>query len=156
TRGKLYDPPAQPIPIYIAASGEHAMRLAGELGDGLITDAKSLAQHKAAFHAGARAAGHIPAEMPIILEQWVVVGDAAAARKGAELWRFTPKAWTDYVDNPDPAAIHRGADKDVPLAEVYQDWPVGTDPQVHIAGIQKLLDLGASHILIHSPQPDQQ
>jgi TAT-translocated FGD2 family F420-dependent dehydrogenase len=153
---KLYDVPPQPVPIYIAASGEHAMRLAGEHGDGLITDSKSLKEHRAAFEAGVRAAGGDPAQLPIIVENWVVVGDEAEARRWAELWRFTPKAWTNYVNNPDPRAIQREAQQEVPLEEVYKDWPVSTDPAVHVQSLQELFDLGVSHVMIHSPQADQQ
>ena len=35
---KLYDPPARPIPLLTAANGKKSMRLAGQHGDGLISD----------------------------------------------------------------------------------------------------------------------
>ena len=35
---KLYDPPPQPIPLLTAANGRKSMRLAGQYGDGLVTD----------------------------------------------------------------------------------------------------------------------
>jgi hypothetical protein len=38
---------------------------------------------------------------------------------------------------------------------VYGDWPVSTDPAVHIEAIQKLFASGATIVNIHSGQPDQ-
>ena len=154
---KLYDVPDQPVPIYMAASGAESMRHAGEYGDGLITDPKSLKKPElmAAFRAGVQKAGRIADSLPVIVEHWVVVGDKAEAERYAPLWRFIPKAWEKYVTNPDPRDIQRQAETDVPLDEVYKDWPVSTDPQVHIQALQKLLDAGATHIFVHSPQADQ-
>jgi TAT-translocated FGD2 family F420-dependent dehydrogenase len=154
---KLYDVPAQPIPIYIAASGPKSMRLAGHYGDGLITDGERALKPelRAAFEAGARAAGKDPATLPILAEQWVVVGDKAEAERGARLWQFVPKAWETYVKDPDPRDIERRAAQEVPLEQVYSKWPVSTDPQVHIEALHKLIDDGVTQIYIHSPQPDQ-
>jgi alkanesulfonate monooxygenase SsuD/methylene tetrahydromethanopterin reductase-like flavin-dependent oxidoreductase (luciferase family) len=66
------------------------MRLAGAHGDGLITDAKAalLPEMRNAFWAGANDSGRAAESMPIVVEQMVVTGDVAEARRGAELWRF--------------------------------------------------------------------
>lgn len=90
--GKLYDPPTQPIPLLTAANGRKSMRLAGQYGDGLITDPLTWKQHKSEWEDGARAAGKNPADMPVLVEQYVVVGDQNDAKQVAELWRFGPKA----------------------------------------------------------------
>jgi alkanesulfonate monooxygenase SsuD/methylene tetrahydromethanopterin reductase-like flavin-dependent oxidoreductase (luciferase family) len=82
---KLYDPPAKPIPILMAANRPKAMRHAGQYGDGLITDPNTWKQHKAEFEAGARAAGKAPAQMPVLVEAFVVVADKDEAAKSAEL-----------------------------------------------------------------------
>ncbi|MGI8588046.1 MAG: TIGR03557 family F420-dependent LLM class oxidoreductase [Chloroflexia bacterium] len=155
---KLYDTPPQPIPIYIAAAGKNSMRLAGRYGDGLITDPKSLTKPelRAPFEEGCRAAGRDPATMPILTEHWAVVGGRAEAEKGAELWRFMPKSFQKYVNNPDPREIQRQAEQEVPLDKVFQGWVVSEDPQAHIEGIQKLLDDGARQVFVHSPQEDQE
>src|SRR5207248_6619166 len=90
--GKLYDPPPQPIPLLAAANGKKSMRLAGTHGDGLITDPSTWKQHKAEWEAGAQEAGKDRAEMPVLVEQFVVVGDKQEAARAAEKWRFIPKA----------------------------------------------------------------
>lgn len=152
---KLYDPPAQPIPLLTAANGKKSMRLAGQHGDGLITDPASWQQHKSEWQEGARSAGKNPADMPVLVEHYVVVGDEAEAKHAAELWRFGPKAFKTYYNIPDPTRIQQRAEAEIPLDQVIKSWAVGTDPQIHIAAIQKLFDSGATIVNVHSGQPDQ-
>jgi TAT-translocated FGD2 family F420-dependent dehydrogenase len=152
---KLYDKPVRPIPLLTAANGPKAMRLAGLHGDGLITDPKTWKEHKAEWEKGAREAGKNPRDMPVLVEQFVVVGDENEAKRPAELWRFIPKAFKTYVRNPDPVAIQRQAEAELPLEKVYGDWVVGTDPGKHIAEIEKLFESGATIVNIHSGQDDQ-
>jgi TAT-translocated FGD2 family F420-dependent dehydrogenase len=153
--GKLYDPSAQAIPLLTAANGPKAMRLAGKYGDGLVTDPNTWKQHKTEWEKAARDAGNDPATMPVLVEQFVVVGDESEAEKSAELWRFIPKAFKKYHNNPDPADIQRQAEADLPLDKVYGDWVVGTDPEPHVKAIEKLFESGATIVNIHSGQPDQ-
>lgn len=153
--GTLYDTPAQPIPLLTAANGPKAMRLAGIHGDGLITDPKTWKEHKTEWQKAAREAGKNPEKMPVLVEQFVVVGDEEEAKRAAELWRFIPRAFEKYVGNPDPAAIEKEAQADVPLEKVYGGWLVGTDPARHIEEIEKLFASGATIVNIHSGQKDQ-
>jgi F420-dependent hydroxymycolic acid dehydrogenase len=139
-----------------AANGKKSMRLAGQYGDGLITDPKTWRQFKSEWEAGARDAGKNPADMPVLVEQFVVVGDEKAAREAAELWRFIPKAFRKYYNIKDPAAIEQEAGKELPLEQVSSDWPVSTDPSVHVETLNKLFDSGATIVNVHSGQPDQQ
>jgi TAT-translocated FGD2 family F420-dependent dehydrogenase len=153
--GRLYDPPAQPIPILTAANGRKSMRLAGLHGDGLITDPLTWRRHKAEWEAGARDAGKNPATMPVLVERFVVVGDRDDAARAAALWRFLPRAFKTYYDILDPAEIQQRANVELPLDEVIADWAVGSDPAVHIAAVQSLFDSGATIVNIHSGQADQ-
>ena len=152
---RLYDKPAAPIPLLTAANGPKAMRLAGKHGDGLVTDPNTWKKHKSEWEKGAREAGKDPSVMPVLVEQFVVVGDESEAKKSAELWRFIPKAFEKYHKIPDPAEIQRQAEADLSLKDVYRDWPAGTDPKVHIEAIEKLFESGATIVNIHSGQPDQ-
>ncbi|HEY0184704.1 MAG TPA: TIGR03557 family F420-dependent LLM class oxidoreductase [Rhodopila sp.] len=152
---RLYDPPARPIPLLTAANGKKSMRLAGQHGDGLITDPLSWQQHKSEWEDGARAAGKNPAEMPVLVEQYVVVGDDAAARQAAELWRFGPKAFKSLYNVSSPADIQKQAADTTPIDEVMKSWAIGTDPAVHIKKMHELFDSGATIVNVHSGQPDQ-
>lgn len=153
---KLYDPPPCPIPLLMAANGPKAMRRAGQYGDGLITDPKTWKQHKSEFEAGARTAGKNPAQMPVLVEQYVIVGDRQDAQKAAELWRFGPNAFKTYYNVRDPKEIQQRAQAELPLEKVYSDWPTGTDANIHLKAIQELFDSGVTIANIHSGQPDQE
>jgi alkanesulfonate monooxygenase SsuD/methylene tetrahydromethanopterin reductase-like flavin-dependent oxidoreductase (luciferase family) len=152
---KLYDPPARPIPLLTAANGRKSMRLAGLHGDGLITDPMTWKQHKAEWQSGAREAGKNPDDMPVLVEQFVVVGGEAEAKQAAELWRFIPKAFKGYYDIRDPAKIQQEAEAQLPFEKVVEGWPISTDPAKHIAKARELFDSGVSIVNIHTGQADQ-
>ncbi len=152
---KLYDPPPKPIPLLTAANGRKSMRLAGRHGDGLITDPQTWKQHKSEWESGARDAGKNPAEMPVLIEQFVIVGDTAEAKQAAELWRFIPKAFKGYYNIHDPAEIQRRAESEQPIEQIIKEWPVGTDANLHVTKIKQLFDSGANIVNIHSGQQDQ-
>src|SRR5262249_19197012 len=107
---KLYDVPATPPPIFVAASGPKSATLAGQYGDGWITQAHDVTNSKllAAFTAGAQTAGRDPASLGKRAEMFAVVGDNGQAARAATLWRFTAPA----VDQPRPGAVPRAAAAD--------------------------------------------
>jgi TAT-translocated FGD2 family F420-dependent dehydrogenase len=154
-KARLYDVPKPAPLILMAANGPKAMQRAGQYGDGLVTDPKTWKQHKSEFEAGARAAGKTAGEMPVLVEQYVVVGDEKEAEQAAELWRFGPKAWNPYYNIPDPAEIQRRAESEIPLKEVYSEWPVSTDPAVHVKKVTELFESGVTLVNIHAGQRDQ-
>ncbi len=152
---KLFDPPALPIPLFTAANGRRSMRLAGQHGDGLITDPLTWKKFRAEWENGAREAGKDPTAMPVMIEHFVVVGDETDALLAAEQWRFIPNAFKGYFNVRDPAEIQRRAEADVQLDELIKQWPATTDPAEHIEAIRKLFDSGVSIVNIHSGQRDQ-
>lgn len=155
---KLYDLPEQPVPIYMAASGPNSLREVGKHGDGLITDTKTAMSEelRQTLADGAREAGRELASMPVLVEQFVVVGGQKEAEKAARLWRFIPNAWTDFVNNPDPRDIQRRAEAELSLEDVYSQWVVSEDPREHASAIRELLDAGVDQVYVHSGQMDQQ
>ncbi|BBX98801.1 F420-dependent hydroxymycolic acid dehydrogenase [Mycobacterium lacus] len=147
---KLYDLPPTPPSIFVAAGGPKSAALAGQYGDGWITQAADLTNPKllAAFDAGAHAAGRDPASLGKRAELFAVVGDHAEATRAAILWRFTAGA----VDQPNPVEIQRAAESN-PIDKVLANWTVGTDPGPHIGAVQAVLDAGAIPFL-HFPQDE--
>lgn len=147
---KLYDTPATPPPIFVAAGGPKSAKLAGQYGDGWITQAHDLTDSKllAAFSAGAQAAERDAANLEKRAELFAVVGDDNQAAQAATLWRFTAGA----VDQPDPVEIQRAAESN-PIDKVLAKWTVGTDPSRHVDAVQKVLDAGAIPFL-HFAQDD--
>lgn len=68
---------------------------------------------------------------------------------------FCRRALKKYYNVADPAEIQRQADSELPLEQVSGDWPIGTDPTIHIEAINELFDSGATIVNIHSGQADQ-
>jgi len=158
--GKLYDPPASNIPLYVAATaGPKSARLAGLYGDGLITAGNLLKNNpelKASWEDGIRENGGDPKTKPILVEHWAMAGNEQEAHEAAEKWRFIVKAWTQgYYDNVSPLAIQMRAEKEIKLEDVLKEWTVSNDPNVHLKAIKELSDHGATHIVIHSGSPNQ-
>jgi len=148
-------PAAAADPLLTAANGKKSMRLAGRHGDGLVTDPLTRQRFKPEWEAGAAEAGRNIADMPVLIEQFVVVGDKNDAEKAAALWRFLPKAFKSYYNVPDPVAIEQRPDAELPLDKVFADLPIRIDPGIHIAALQKLFDGGATIVNVHSGQADQ-
>jgi F420-dependent hydroxymycolic acid dehydrogenase len=152
---KLYDPPAQKIPLLMAGNGPKAMRRCGQYADGLITDPKTWREHKSEYVDAARQARKDPDQMPVLVEQFVVVGDQQEARKSAELWRFIPKAFKTYYNVRDPQEIQKLAERELTFEKVTEGWTISTDPEAHIKAINQLFDSGATIVNVHSGQDDQ-
>src|SRR6185437_10388808 len=145
-----YDPPPAPPEIFVAASGPKSAKLAGQYGDGWITQARDVKDPKllAALSTGAQKAGRDPARLGKRAELFAVVGDHATALRAAALWRFTAGA----VDQPNPVEILR-FDESNATEKVLANWTVGVDPATHIGAVQTILDAGAVPFL-HFPQDD--
>jgi len=146
------------VPIYVAGNGPKSARLAGEIGDGWITTPANLANPELhdAFRDGALSVGKDPTGMPIILEDFIVVGGEAEANEAATFWRFAPIGFKQLLYIPDPREIERRAMETLPSPyQVWQDWLVSMDPADHIKHIQGLWDLGATHVFVHSGNQDQ-
>ena len=155
---KIYDKPSTPVPIYVAASGPRSAALAGEVGDGWITGASTLLDSPKvvkAFRDGVAARGGDASDAEVLVEQYVFVGTEAEAYAAAPLWQF---ASAEHLvrDMDDPRDIQRAAEQNATLDEVVAPWLVSVDPAEHIEHLQKLFAAGATHVAIHSVQPDQQ
>ena len=153
---KLYDKPSQPVPIYVAASGPLSARLAGQHGDGWITDAATISRRDVveAFEEGARASGRDPGAMPRLVEPFVFVGGREEALQGARLWQFQVVGG-QVLDMSDPRQIQRYAEENSTPEREMAPWVVSADPQAHVDTIQSLLKAGATHVFVHSAQQDQ-
>ena len=51
--------------------------------------------------------------------------------------------------------IQDRATAELPLEQVYRDWPVSMNPEVHIKAVTELFQSGATIVNIHSGQTDQ-
>jgi TAT-translocated FGD2 family F420-dependent dehydrogenase len=154
---RIYDKPAAPIPIYVAASGPRSAHLAGREADGWITDpatARRRPEVRDALLEGAREAGRDEGSLARIVELWLVAGERDEALEAARLWQFLP-VFNDVVDVADPRKVQRVAEERSSRERAVDGWLVSADPDEHVAAIEELAALGATHVFIHSPQHDQ-
>ncbi|HLG71261.1 MAG TPA: TIGR03557 family F420-dependent LLM class oxidoreductase [Chloroflexota bacterium] len=148
---RLYDPPPEPIPLLIAASGPKSIDLAGRRGDGWITDSESVRDPRLvdAFRQAHLGSGRI------MVEQFAVVGGQKEAHEAAEVWRFQPIGFTELLSDPDPRSVQRRAEEKLTLDDVAAKFLVSEDPSAHAQRIRKLASAGATDIIVHTGQHDQ-
>jgi F420-dependent hydroxymycolic acid dehydrogenase len=149
---KLYDVPSAPPPIFVAASGPKSAELAGQYGDGWITQPDAVKDPKlvSAFNAGAQRSRRDPDSLGRRVELFAVVGDREEIDRAAQLWRFTRQGFR--LDKTNPVDIQRAAEA-TPLDTVSQAWTTGTDASKHAAAVQSILDENVTPF-VHFPQRD--
>lgn len=156
-RATIYDRPAAPVPIYVAAGGPVAARLAGRLGDGLIcTSGKGEALYRdtllPAFAAG-RPVGAPPPDR--LIEVKVSFDpDLEAARRDTRHWAALALTAEEKTGVDDPVEMQRRADA-LPVERAASRWIVSADPAAHAEAVAAYLRLGFTHLVFHAPGPDQ-
>jgi coenzyme F420-dependent glucose-6-phosphate dehydrogenase len=157
-RATVYDRPEEPVPIYVAASGPLAAKLAGRVGDGFIcTSGKDPALYEELLGKvveGAEAAGRDPSGIRHMIEVKVSYDrDRQYAVQACNWWAalaLTPEQ-KEGVD--DPLEMERLADENVERAP--SRFIVADDPEEMAAGIRHYADLGFDELVLHAPGQDQ-
>ena len=158
-KATVYDRPDEPVPVYIAASGPLAAKLAGRAGDGLIVTSgkrpELYGSSTAAAAEGAETAGRDPAAVGRMIEIKVsydrdaefaarrvpLVGRArahAATRRAASRTR---SRWSARPTRP-PTARTRASSSP-------------TTPTRSSSGSRPYVDLGFTRLVFHFPGDDQ-
>lgn len=156
----IYDRPATPIPIYIAAAGAAAARLAGRVADGLIcTSGKGMELYSAtllpAVMEGARAAGRDPSDIELTIEMKVSFDhDLERAREDTRHWAALALSPEEKTGVEDAVEMERLADA-LSTERAASRWIVSFDPDEHVERIRPYIDLGFTHLIFHAPGTDQ-
>jgi coenzyme F420-dependent glucose-6-phosphate dehydrogenase len=156
----IYDRPSTPIPIYIAAAGASAARLAGRVADGLIcTSGKGMELYSEtllpAVMEGARAAGRDPADVELTIEMKVSFdSDRDRAREDTRHWAALALSPEEKTGVEDAVEMERLADA-LSTERAAGRWIVSSDPDEHVERIRPYLDVGFTHLIFHAPGPDQ-
>jgi coenzyme F420-dependent glucose-6-phosphate dehydrogenase len=158
SRATIYDRPDEPVPIYVAASGPLAAKLAGRAGDGFIcTSGKDPTLYEellAKVAEGADAAGRDPAAIRRMIEVKVSYDrDAQRAIENCRWWAalaLTPEQ-KEGVD--DPIEMERLAEENADRAPTR--FIVSSDPEEIAAGIRRYAELGFDELILHAPGDDQ-
>ena len=132
-------PPAQPVPVPVAATGPRSLRLAGEVGDGVVLEGSvglpGLPAVLERIAEGRAAAGHeATAPFPVIQNVSAATGPDAAARLRAEL-----TAWgTDVADD-----------------EALASYALWGDAEALADGVRRYGEAGATTVALQPTEDDQ-
>jgi coenzyme F420-dependent glucose-6-phosphate dehydrogenase len=157
-RATIYDKPETPVPIYVAASGPLAAKLAGRVGDGFIcTSGKDPALYVNLLdnvREGAEKAGRDYESIKRMIEIKVSYDrDEAVAFKACEWWAALALTPEEKEGVEDPVEMERLADN--ALDRAHTRFIVSSDPQVVADKIQPYIDLGFTELVFHFPGDDQ-
>jgi coenzyme F420-dependent glucose-6-phosphate dehydrogenase len=154
----VYDRPEAPVPVFVAASGPLAAKLAGRVGDGFIcTSGKQPELYRellAAVDEGAGTTGRDPAEIVRMIEIKVSYDhDAEYARDACRWWAALSLTPEEKTGVEDPVEMERLADAAADRA--HSRFIVSADPEQVAAQIASYTDLGFTHLVFHAPGEDQ-
>ncbi|MBO0709241.1 MAG: glucose-6-phosphate dehydrogenase (coenzyme-F420) [Candidatus Dormibacteraeota bacterium] len=155
----IYDKPEQPVPIYVAASGQQTARYAGRSADGFIcTSGKGMDLYSKtllpAVAEGEELANRAPGSVERLLEIKVSYDhDRNRAFEDTKLWSALALPAEDKVGVEDPREMERRAKSVEDVA--HRRWLVCSDPEEHVEQIKPYLELGFTHLVFHAPGNDQ-
>ncbi len=157
-RATVYDRPADPVPILMAASGPLAAKLAGRVGDGFIcTSGKDPDLYRELLgkvEEGAAAAGRDAGAIERMIEIKVSYDhDLAFAREACGWWAALSLTPEEKREVDDPIEMERLADAAVDRAP--SRFIVSDDPGEVVDRIAPYVELGFTHLVFHAPGEDQ-
>jgi len=156
----IYDRPENPVPLYVAASGPAATRLAGRVGDGFITTSGKQRELYTdtllpALNEGAGKAGRTVDDLDLMIEMKVSYDhDAQRALNDTHYWGALALSSDEKTGVEDPIEMERLADA-LPVERTKSRWIVSTEPDEHVEKIMQYVDWGFTHLVFHAPGPDQ-
>ena len=158
SQATIYDRPEQPIPIFVAASGPLAAKLAGRAGDGFIcTSGKNPDLYRELLgkvEEGAADAGRDPASIRRQIEIKVSYDrDLDTAYANCHWWAALALSPEQKEGIEDPIEMERVADAN--LDQAHTRFIVSDDPADVVERIGPYLDLGFEDLVIHGPGADQ-
>jgi coenzyme F420-dependent glucose-6-phosphate dehydrogenase len=159
-KATIYDRPATPVPIYIAASGPKGAKVTGQIADGHICTsgkAPELYSEKLlpSVAAGLEAAGRPHDAIDRMIEMKVSFDtDHQRALEDTKHWAALALTPEEKMSVEDPVEMEKLADA-LPIERAASRWIVSSDPDEHVERIKAYTDLGFTHLVFHAPGPDQ-
>jgi G6PDH family F420-dependent oxidoreductase len=146
---RIYTLPETPVPIYLAAAGEKAAKMAGRHGDGLIGTAP---KRQTVLSFDAAGGGRKPKVGQVHVCWAKSESDARATAR--RVWPTAAIKGAAKTELPLPGHFEQLAEsltEDQVAAEVV----CGPDPRKHIEAIRDYADAGFDHVYVHQVGPDQ-
>jgi coenzyme F420-dependent glucose-6-phosphate dehydrogenase len=147
---RLYTVPEEPIELFVAAGGEEAAKLAGEIGDGIIGAAPQAALIEAFDAAG----GEGQPRYGQLTVCWAE-SERHPRRLAHEVWPNAALAGDIGQELPLPCHFEEAATM-VTEQDVADSVVCGPDVDTHLAAIGKFVDAGFDHVYVHQVGPEQE
>ena len=156
----IYDRPSTPIPLFVAASGAVASRLAGRTADGFIcTSGKKPELYSEtllpAVREGMSKAVRAEGSVELMIEMKVSFDtDRHRAMEDTRHWAALALSPEEKMGVEDPAEMERLSDA-LPVERAASRWIVSTDVDEHVERIAPYVELGFRHLVFHAPGTNQ-
>ncbi|MGI9437006.1 MAG: glucose-6-phosphate dehydrogenase (coenzyme-F420) [Geminicoccaceae bacterium] len=157
----LYDRPDVPVPIYVAASGPTAAKLAGRVADGFIcTSGKAPELYRETLlpkvAEGLEAASRSVGDVEHMIEMKVSFDtDLERARQDTRHWAALALSPEEKMGVEDPIEMEKLADA-LPVERAASRWIVSSDADEHVERLAETIDMGFTHLVFHAPGSDQE
>src|ERR671917_1914878 len=157
-RATIYDRRDEPVPIYVAASGPLAARLAGRVGDGFIcTSGKDPSLYEELLGKvaeGASEAGRDAGAIRHMIEIKVSYDrDRERTFTNTHFWAALGLEPEQKEDIEDPLVMERVAREN--LEQAPRRFICSDDPEEVVEKIRVYTELGFDELLLHAPGHDQ-
>jgi coenzyme F420-dependent glucose-6-phosphate dehydrogenase len=159
-KATIYDRPADPVPIYIAAAGPVLAKYAGQTGEGFIcTSGKAPELYRDTLlpnvAAGCEAAGKPAGAVDLMIEMKVSFdSDRTRAMEDTRYWAALALSPEEKMSVEDPLEMEKLSDQ-LPAERAAKRWIVSADPDEQVERIRPYVELGFRHLVFHAPGPDQ-
>jgi coenzyme F420-dependent glucose-6-phosphate dehydrogenase len=155
----IYDRPATPVPIYIAAAGALIAKYAGRAGDGLIcTSGKARELYTDTVLPKVlegRADSRAPDYTRMMEVKVSFDTNMKRALEDTRHWAVLALTQEEKISVHSPEEMERLA-AELSAERAASRWIVSTDADEHVERIGYYVDLGFSHLVFHAPGPDQE
>lgn len=159
-KATIYDRPATPVPIYVAAAGALVAKYAGRTADGFIcTSGKDPKLYTETLlpkvaEGVAETAGKDATYDRMIEVKVSFDTDRERALQDTRHWAALALSAEEKMSVEDPAEMERLANA-LPLERAASRWIVSSDPDEQVEKIATYVNLGFRHLVFHAPGPDQ-
>src|SRR5947209_4985285 len=157
----IYDRPASPVPIYIAAAGALIAKYAGRMGDGLICTSGKASEFYTetilpkVLEGRAEAGSHALDYARMIEVKVSFDTNEKRATDDTLQWAVLALTPEEKVSVHSPAEMERLA-ASLTAERAASRWIVSSDPDEHVERIGYYVGLGFTHLVFHAPGLDQE
>jgi G6PDH family F420-dependent oxidoreductase len=146
---RLYSLPDEPPPVVIAASGQAAAEMAGEMGDGLVSTAPD-EEVVAAFREAGGGGKPTYAEISVAFDR----SRDAGLERAAATWPLNGIPGELSQELPLPRHFEQAAGGVQP-ADLRDQVPAGPDAGPYLEAIERFAKAGFDHVALHQIGEDQ-